>query len=88
MSVAPLTPELRSRAGVANDVNGLFVQQVTPDSRAAAAGIRTGDVIVEVNRTAVRSADELRNAVRSSSNRPVLLLVNREGRNLFVAVRP
>jgi S1-C subfamily serine protease len=86
--VAPLTPEVKSRAGIPDNVNGLLVRQVTPDGRAASAGIQAGDVIREVNRTPVRTVEDLQAAVRSNADRPTLLLVNREGRDLFVAVRP
>ena len=88
VSVAPLTPELASRAGLPRDVHGLVVKEVNPDGRAAEAGVQTGDVIQEVNRQPVQSVDELRAAVRRTSDRPVLLLVNREGRDLFLTVRP
>jgi Do/DeqQ family serine protease len=87
VSVAPLTPELAARARVPRDVQGLIVQDVTPDSRAAAAGIQPGDVIVEVNRKPVQSIDDLRAAVRATTDRPLLLLVNRAGKDLFIAVR-
>ena len=88
VSVAPLTPELASRAGLPRDAHGLVVQEVTPDGRAAGAGVQAGDVIQEVNRQPVKSVDELRAAVRRTSDRPVLLLVNRQGRDLFLTVRP
>ena len=64
------------------------MQDVEPDGRAADAGIQPGDVIVEVNRQPVASVDELRAAVRSAPDRPLLLLVHRQGRDLFVTVRP
>ena len=60
------------------------MQDVDPDGRAAAAGIQPKDVIQEVNRKPVQSVDELRAAVKSATDRPVLLLVNREGKDLFV----
>jgi serine protease Do len=64
------------------------VQQVNPDGRAADAGIEAGDIILEVNRQPVQSVEELRAAVRKTTDRPTLLLVSREGRELFVTVRP
>jgi serine protease Do len=67
---------------------GLVITEVNPDSRAADAGLQEGDVILEVNRQAVQSVDELRAAVRKTTNRPVLLLVEREGRSVFVTVKP
>jgi S1-C subfamily serine protease len=88
VAVAPLTPETAARAGIRGNIKGLLVQNVEPDSRAADAGIQPGDVIVEANRKSVTSVDELRAAVRGTPDRPLLLLVNREGRDLFVTVRP
>ncbi len=64
------------------------MQEVNPDGRAADAGIQAGDVIEKVNRESVSSVEELRAAVRRTSDRPVLLLVNREGREIFVTVKP
>jgi Do/DeqQ family serine protease len=67
---------------------GLVVQDVDPEGRAADAGIRPGDVIREVNRQAVTSVDELRSAVRKSADRPALVLIDRNGANIFVTVKP
>ena len=88
IAVAPLTPDLAARAGLPRDTKGLIVQEVNPGSRAEAAGIEPGDVIQEVNRKPVDSVDALRAEVRSSMSRPLLFLVSREGRTLFVTVRP
>jgi len=73
---------------VEKGAKGLVITGVNPDSRAADADLREGDVIVEVNRRAVTSVDELRAAVRATSQRPVLLLVEREGQTRFVTIRP
>jgi Do/DeqQ family serine protease len=88
VSVAPLTPELASELRIPKDTHGVVVRDVDPNGRAADAGIRSGDVIVEVNRQAVTSVDELRNAVRRNTDKPTLLLVNRQGADIFVTVRP
>jgi serine protease Do len=86
--VAPLTPELASRLGAPKDASGLVVEDVDADSRAADAGIRPGDIIQSVNRQPVKTIAELRDAVRQSTDKPVLLLINRQGNSLFVTVRP
>jgi serine protease Do len=89
ISVTPLTPELAARSGLPKDAKGVVIQQVNPDGRAAGAGIQPGDVILEVNRQPVEDVEELRTAVRRSSDRPTLLLVHRAERGeLFVTVRP
>ena len=88
VSVAPLTAEMAARAGLAKDARGLVVENVSPDGRAATAGIERGDIIQEVNRQPVQTVDELRAAIRRTSDRPALLLVHRGERDLFVTVRP
>jgi len=61
------------------------VTNVDPNSHAAAAGLQEGDVIQEVNRKPVASAQDFSQALRNS-NGDSLLLVNRQGNRLFLAV--
>jgi serine protease Do len=88
VSVAPLTPELASRLGAPKNVKGLVIEDVNPDGRAADAGLQAGDVIEQANRQPVESVDHLRQAVKNAGGKSVLLLINRQGRELFVTVRP
>ena len=78
---------MAAEAGVARNTRGLMVREVDPDGRAAGAGIEQGDIITEVNRTPVDSVEALRDALRKTPDRPVLLLVNRDGQDRFVTVR-
>jgi Do/DeqQ family serine protease len=87
ISVVPLTPELAAKAKAPKDTHGLFVEDVNPDGRAAAAGIQPGDIIQEVNRTAVKSVEDLRSAVKKSGDKPTLLLINRQGNDIFLTVK-
>jgi Do/DeqQ family serine protease len=94
ISVTPVTPEM-ARNGRANrggedaiTASGLLVEQVDPDGRAADAGIQPGDVIQEVNRQQVRSVDQLKTAVQTKSDKPLLFLISRGGRDLFLTIRP
>jgi serine protease Do len=68
------------------DSGGVEVTGVDPSGPAAEAGIRVGDVVEEVNGTAVRSASDLRSAVGRSEGRPALLLVRRGDQTIYVAV--
>jgi Do/DeqQ family serine protease len=87
ISVTPLTPEVASRLGTKDD-KGLLIQDVNPDGRAADAGLQAGDVIKQVNRRTVQTVEELRAAVKDAGEKPVLLLINRHGADIFVTVRP
>ena len=92
VAVSPLSPDLAARARLGRNAHGVIVQDVDPDGRAADAGIEAGDIILEVNRQAVQSVEELRTAVRKAAEKPTLLLVRRAadgaGRDLFVTVKP
>jgi Do/DeqQ family serine protease len=86
VSVVPLTPQLAEQAGAPRNARGLLVQDVAPDGRAAAAGIQAGDIIREVNRKPADNIDTLRAEVRNTTDRPLLLLVMRGERDLFLTV--
>jgi serine protease Do len=86
VSLAPLTPELASQLGVSGD-DGVVVVEVLEDGPAARAGIRRGDLILEVNRRPVRRPDEVRNAIaKMKDGEMVLLRVRRGNEAVFLAV--
>jgi len=59
---------------------GGFVEQVVPDSAAAEAGIKAGDVIIKVNGKNVKSFSELRGKIGSiGAGKKVKLTVIRDG---------
>jgi serine protease Do len=60
MTARTLTPEIAQQLGIEGDAKGAVVTEVEPFGPAADAGIRQGDVIVQVQNVPVRSAEELR----------------------------
>ncbi len=85
ISVETLDAQTRRQAGVASGTTGVVVTDVSPSSQAAAAGLRSGDVIQEVNRKPVTTVSQFRQAMHSAGDEPVLL-VNRHGQTMFLAV--
>ncbi len=88
VSVRALTDQLRARADVPDDVEGLLVVEIDAGSRAAREGLRRGDVILEVNTRQVTSVDAYRDALGQGKDRPILLRVYRpasDGR-IFLAI--
>ena len=85
VSVEALSAEDARQLNLPANTKGVVVTDVDPGSQAAAAGLQKGDVIQQVNRKPVTSADEFASAVRHSSGES-LLLVNREGNKIFLAV--
>jgi Do/DeqQ family serine protease len=88
LSVEPLTSELAQELELRPGTQGVVVSSVDAAGPAGAAGVRRGDVIQEVNRQPVRSAEELRAAIDRAGTRPALLLINRRGDTAYIAVRP
>jgi serine protease Do len=88
LTLQPLTSDLASRAGLDATDQGLLVAKVDPNGAAADAGIRQGDLIVEVNRRPVRTFAEFSAAVQQSGQKPALLLVKRRNATIFVPLKP
>ncbi|HWS56507.1 MAG TPA: PDZ domain-containing protein, partial [Pyrinomonadaceae bacterium] len=87
VTVEPLTAEAAARLELPRDTRGLLVTGLDPDGPAAEAGIRRGDLIQELNRRPVATREDLRAALAGAGERPVLLLVTRDGRSNYLTVR-
>jgi serine protease Do len=84
LQVADLDEDLRQQFGL-KDAKGAVIAGVEPGSPAGDAGLRPGDLIVEVDRSPVHSADEVDKRV-SQAGDSILFLVRRGDGTLFVAV--
>ena len=87
MAVEPLTPEVARELGVPSRTSGLVVRDVNPEGAAAAAGIKPGDVISQINGQAIKTPSEFKAALQSAAERPALLLVTREKTDIFLTLR-
>lgn len=85
VSVQELSPGIAEQLDVRPGTEGVVVSDVAPASAAFKAGLRRGDVVVEVNRAEVSNVTEFAGAVEQSGD-TVLLLVLRQGNTVFVAV--
>jgi serine protease Do len=88
MTVEPLTPDITQQLGLPAGTRGVVVTRVQPGSPADQAGLRRGDVVQEVNRAPVNNLNQFQQALRGAGNQPVLLLINRGGNSLFLAIQP
>jgi serine protease Do len=86
MVLKPLTPEVRQALGLPADVQGALVAELDPAGQAAQAGIEPGDVIERVGDAAIAGPADVQRALRGTATRTALLLVNRRGNEIFVAV--
>ena len=87
VQVETLTADVAQELKLGPTTKGVVVDQVDPGSRAAEAGLQRGDVIQQVNRKPVSNINEYRQAMSATpKDKPVLLLVNRQGNTLFLAI--
>ena len=87
LTVQPLTPQLAENLGLER-AEGLVITAVKPGSAAEEAGLKTGDVISEINRQPIKSlADYNRELARNDKAKSLLLLVRRGESSLFLALK-
>jgi len=89
LAVNDLTPDVRQQLQLPENVKGVAVENVRPASPAEDAGLQPGDVIVEVNRKPVQSAENFVNQVHSApADKDLLLLVWSQGNETYRVVHP
>jgi len=87
LALENLTDNIRRQLGVARDVTGAVVAGVAQGSPAEEAGLRPGDVILQVDRHNVDSANAAAKAI-GAADPPILLLVRRGENTVFLTVNP
>lgn len=86
VAVADLTPTSRRQMRIPSRVQGALITDVAPDSAAARSGINPGDVILEINRQEVESADEAVRLTEKSDDHKTLLKLWSRGATIYVVV--
>jgi serine protease Do len=90
VQLSSLTPDLRQQLGLGDEVTGVVVMDVTEGSPAAQQGLRQGDVIEQVAHSRVSDPAQVDKAVSqamAAKKSAVLLLVNRQGDEVFLAIK-
>ena len=86
MMVQELTPQLAQQLGLESGTTGVVISDVNAGSPAAEAGLRPGDLITEVNRTAIRNMNDYQQALNKVKTGENLLLLVKRGSGAFYAV--
>ena len=89
LALADLTPDVRQQLSIPESVHGVAIEEVRPGSPADDAGLTPGEVILEVNRRAVNTAENATNAVHAApAGKDILLLVWSKGGAFYRVVHP
>lgn len=88
MTVQEVTVQMARELGL-KERKGVVVTQVKPGSPADMAGLTERDVIIQVNRRGIEKIEDfIAEMNRGAKGDTILLLVVREGRALFLTLRP
>jgi serine protease Do len=85
-TLAPITPAARAQLGLDANVEGVVITSLDGDGRAAGAGLRVGDVILQVGDAAVETPGDVTEALRKANGDAVLMQIERQGARIFVGV--
>ena len=90
LELEELTPELIDKYQFSEDANGVIVKTVLSGSDAEAKGLRSGDLITQMDKKAIFDLNDVKTYIeeaKKENNRPVLLLINNNNLPHFAAVR-
>ena len=89
LRVQALDNALMSQLNIPAKTIGVVITAIAPGGEAEAAGLQRGDVIQEINHEPVKTLDDYQQAATKIKKEELaVLLVNRQGNSLFVAINP
>jgi serine protease Do len=86
VTVGDITAAARRQWGIPRELEGALVMQVAPDSASYEAGLRPGDVILELNRQRVRNAEDAVALSEKAKDKTTLLRVWSRGGTRYLVV--
>jgi serine protease Do len=88
VEVRTLDSQLRTEANIPEDTQGVFVMSVDPSSKLS-QNLQAGDIIQAINNQPIASAEDFQKIGQQlDPNRPVILVLDRDGQQSFVVVQP
>lgn len=87
MTVEEITPEIAQKLGIP-DESGLIVVQVEGNSPAAEAGIKQGDIVLEIDQQPVKQLKDYRNNIKGyKKDDTILFLIKRGSSTIYLTLK-
>ncbi len=83
----PLSAAQRKEFQVDDD-QGLLIEEVTPDSPAAKAGLEARDILLKAGKKPLKQIADLSGAIQEAKDQPLRLEIKRDGKLQTIAVTP
>ncbi|MBL6766808.1 MAG: PDZ domain-containing protein, partial [Candidatus Micropelagos sp.] len=90
LTLEMLDAKTRARAGLDDDKDGVLIGEVDADSSASESGVKSGDIIVEVDQTSVakpQDVEDLVNKAKKAGKKSILVLMQTPQGLRFVAIK-
>ena len=90
LGLAAVTPEVRHAFNLGQDINGVVITKVDPNSDAADKGVQPGDVMVSIANKPVHTPQEVKTRIadaKAAGRSAVLVLLNGQNGQRFVALK-
>jgi serine protease Do len=87
LSVEEINPQIARRFNLSEE-KGVFITDVVPGSLADQAGFRAGDVILEINRRAIKNIGDYKSAIENlEKGKSTIFLIKRGENTLYVGIK-
>jgi serine protease Do len=86
VAVADISPQMREQLQIPSRVQGAIITEIDPTSPSDRQGLREGDVILELDRKPIKSAQEAVQLSSEIKGPNVMVRVWREGQSQFVVI--
>jgi serine protease Do len=79
LSLSNITNELRYEYRIPSDVIGVLIKDVKPNSKAEEVGLQAGDVIIQIEDSAIKSIKDIKKVFGIYKEKPKRVYINRYG---------
>ena len=86
VTVSPLTAALRISLSVPDNISGVVICCVTVGGLADQVGLKSGDIIVAIDKTAIKDMDDFFRAIDQDANTTALLSIYSQGTLRYVSL--